>query len=78
MTETPISNGNGGVKSFNRRFKTGCLALGLITVSYYLCLFKNVEINWFLEYAKIVSFITGAVILGLTLTDGIGAFRKNT
>jgi len=64
-------------KQFNRRFKTGCLALALITVSYYCALFKPASLDWFVEYAKFVVFISGAVILGITTTDAITNWKRS-
>lgn len=74
MPELKIENG--GTKQFNRRFKAGCVALGLITISYYVVMFKGLDINWFLEYAKMVVYVTGAVIIGLSATDAILNWRS--
>ena len=64
-------------QQFNRRFRTGCLALALITVSYYICMFKHVDLSWFLEYSKLVVYVAGGVILGITLTDSITNWKRS-
>ncbi|MCM8781737.1 MAG: hypothetical protein NC828_01605 [Candidatus Omnitrophica bacterium] len=56
---------------FNRRFKVGLLSLVLITVSFYICLFLRVDLTWFEAYSKIIGWICGAVILGLSVTDSL-------
>ena len=68
---------NNGGKQFHRRFKTGCVAFALITVAFYACMFKGTTLDWFIEYSKLVVFIAGGVILGLTLTDGITNWKRS-
>ena len=53
----------------NRRYKLGFLWAGLISVSYYLCLFRGTDINWYIAYSKDMTLWFGIIIGGLSLTD---------
>lgn len=47
----------------------GLVWVGLINVSYYLCMFKSLEIAWWTEYSKQMTFWFGIIVGALTLTD---------
>lgn len=60
---------NNEKKRFGRRAGFGITALALSTISYYVCLFKNVPLEWFNTYSAFVVGIIGFIIGGLTITD---------
>ena len=75
MTDLP-PNGNGR-KAMNRRAKFTAVALVLVTVAFYICLFKGADINWFIEYGKYVMLCLLFVVTGITATDAIMKWRGN-
>ena len=60
----------------NRRFWVGTVAMFLITVNYYIVMFKGLSLDWFIEYSKPVIYISGLLILGLSVTDGLFTWKK--
>ena len=72
MADEPIE----AKQTFNRRARTGWAALGLITVAFYLCIFKGVDLEWFKIYSMIVFTVSGVVILGISVTDAISAWKS--
>jgi len=65
-------NGN---KAWGRRATTSAVVIILTTVAYYVSLFKGMAVEWFIEYAKVMIYILGFVVGGLTITDGIMNWR---
>ena len=55
----------------NRRAKATIIWAVLITASYYICLFKGMDLTWFAEFAKWMTFALGFVVGGLTVTDAV-------
>jgi len=41
----------------------------LVSVPYYLCMFRGLDLSWWTEYAKQMTFWFGLAIGGLSLTD---------
>jgi len=64
-----MPNNNNEKKRFGRRAGDGVVAMGLITIAFYVCIFNNVNLDWFQLYTSFVVGILGFVITGLTLTD---------
>ena len=67
-------NGN-RYRAQNRRAKFTAVALALLTVAFYVCLFKGSDIAWFIEYGKYVMFSLLFVVTGITTTDVIAKLR---
>ena len=53
----------------NRRYKLGLLWAVLITVPYYLCMFRGMELDWWVQYAKQMTFWFAIIVGGLSVTD---------
>ena len=53
----------------NRRYKLGILWVVLITVPYYLCMFKGMDLEWWVQYAKQMTFWFAIIVGGLSVTD---------
>jgi hypothetical protein len=51
-----------------RAVATGVWFVGL-NVAFYLCLFRGVELAWWVEYAKYTAFGLVFMVSGLTATD---------
>jgi len=64
-----MANENSEKKKWGRRL--GCtIAWGvLITVAYYVVLFRGGDLTWFSEYSKYLTFGLGFLVGGLTITD---------
>lgn len=60
----------------NRRAKFTAIAMGLLTAAFYVCLFKGVDIAWFVEYSKVIIFALLFVVSGLTATDTIFTWKN--
>jgi len=60
---------NNEKKRFGRRAGGGIIAVTLITVAFYICLFKDVDLSWLKLYTTWVVGVYGFVVGGLTLTD---------
>jgi len=72
----PSPNGNGR-KGSNRRYRVGLLIIALGTIAFYITLFRGLELDYFIEYAKFL-IIVGLFIQGvLTVTDSIMKWRGN-
>lgn len=56
---------------WGRRVGATVGATVLVTVSYYICLFKGVDLSWFTSYTKYVAYFLGFLVGGLTITDVI-------
>ena len=63
-------------KRWGRRLGATIGAVTLITIAYYIAMFKGLDIAWWLEYGKIMAGILIALIGGLSLTDSITATKK--
>lgn len=74
MVDIPVA-GNGR-KAQNRRAKFTAIALALITIAFYVCLFKGSALGWFVEYGKYVMFSLLFVVSGITATDAITKWRN--
>jgi len=75
MTDPIPSNGNGR-KAMNRRWKAVLMAVALVTVAFYICMFRDIDIDWFREYADFMSWAVVAIVAGITTTDGIRSWRN--
>ena len=53
----------------NRRYKLGYVWVVLTTVPYYICMFKGLDLEWWTEYAKQMTFWFGLIVGGLSITD---------
>jgi len=60
---------NNEKKRFGRRAGGGIVAVSLITIAFYVCIFNTVDMDWFKLYTSFVTGILGFVVTGLTLTD---------
>lgn len=60
----------------NRRARSAWFTIILITIAYYICMFKGVSLDWFAEYAKTMLFILGFITGGLTITDAVMNWRN--
>ena len=60
---------NNEKKRFGRRAGGGIIAASLITVAFYICLFKGVDLTWLKFYTQWIVGVYGFVVGGLTLTD---------
>ena len=72
----PVQGGNGARRAQNRRWRAVLMAVSLVTVSFYICLFKGFDIEWFREYADFMSWAVVAIVAGITATDGIRSWRN--
>jgi hypothetical protein len=70
------NGGNGERRAWGRRAKIALLAVALITVAYYVCLFTGADLDWFVEYAKVMIYCVGFVAGSLTITDTISTWKK--
>ena len=61
-------------KRWGRRLGSTVGAMVLMTVAYYISMFKGLDISWWTEYAKYVTYLLGFLVGGLTITDAI--FKK--
>lgn len=70
-----MSNGETGTvnnnekKRFGRRAGGGIIVASLITMAFYFCILKDVELDWFKVYTTVMIGVYGFVVGGLTLTD---------
>jgi hypothetical protein len=60
---------NNEKKRFGRRASGGIITVTLITVAFYICLFKDVDLTWLKLYTQWIVGVYGFVVGGLTLTD---------
>ena len=60
---------NNEKKRFGRRAGGGVVAATLITLAFYVCIFKTVDLEWFKVYTSFIVGVLGFVVSGLTLTD---------
>ena len=74
--EAKMSNEGNEKKRWGRRATTAAATIVLSTVAYYICLFKGIDLNWFVEYSKVLLYILGFVAGSLTITDSILAYKK--
>lgn len=63
---------NNEKKRFGRRAGGGIVAASLVTLGFYVCIFKTVDMEWFKLYTTWIVGIYGVVAGGLTLTDLLG------
>lgn len=60
---------NGDRRRFGRRaWSTSVWALFNI-MTFYICMFKGLDISWFMEFAKWTTYALTLVVTGLTVTD---------
>lgn len=64
-----MSEPNNEKKKFGRRAGGGIIAASLVTIAFYVCLFKSVDLAWLKLYTTWIVGIYGFVVGGLTLTD---------
>jgi len=64
-----MPNENNEKKRFGRRAGGGIITVSLITIAFYICLFKGADIAWLTFYTKWIAGVYGVVVGGLTLTD---------
>jgi hypothetical protein len=74
MPSEPTENGER--KTFNRRARTGWAAMALATAAFYICMILKLDIEWFKVYGIFVGAVTGFIIGGISVTDGISAWKK--
>lgn len=60
---------NNEKKRFGRRAGGGIVAVSLITLAFYVCIFSSVDMAWFKIYTTFITGVYGFVVGGLTLTD---------
>lgn len=63
---------NNEKKRFGRRAGFGIAGMVLITTAFYFCIFKELDLNWFVKYSIYTLALIGFIISGLSLTDVIG------
>lgn len=71
-----MANENNEKRKWGRRAKSAIACGALLTISYYVCLFKGMDLTWFSEYAKYFTYILGFVVGGLTATDLVAVMKK--
>lgn len=71
-----MSENNNEKKRFGRRAACGFTTVALITGAFYVCVFKGVDLSWFVEYSKVMVYVLGFVVGGLTATDIVQGLRK--
>lgn len=64
-----MPNENNEKKRFGRRAGGGIIAAGLVTIAFYVCLFKGADLAWLKLYTTWIVGVYGFVVGGLTLTD---------
>lgn len=64
-----MPNNNNEKKRFGRRAGGGIVAVTLITIAFYVCIFNKVSLDWFQLYTSFIVGVLGFVVTGLTLTD---------
>jgi len=60
----------------NRRAKFTAIAIALITIAFYICVFKGAELEWFEVYSERIIFALLFVVAGITTTDGLRTWRN--
>lgn len=60
----------------NRRAKFTAVALAMITIAFYVCLFAHVDVAWFETYSERVVFCLLFVVAGITATDSVRNWRN--
>lgn len=56
----------------NRRYKLGYLFVALITVAFYIAIFKGLPLEWYVSYSKDMLWWFAAIAGVLTATDIAG------
>ena len=56
-------------KRWGRRLYSTIGVTILVTIAYYICLFKGLDIDWFASYTKYLTYFLGFLVGGLTITD---------
>jgi len=56
-------------KRFGRRAGGGIIVVSLITLAFYFCILKNVDLEWFKVYTTSMVGVYVFVVGGLTATD---------
>jgi hypothetical protein len=64
-----LENNNNEKKRWGRRLGSTIGAVILITVFFYICLFKGADLSWAETYTKYIAFFLGVLVSGLTITD---------
>lgn len=65
----PEPKPNNEKKRFGRRAGGGIIVASLISLAFYVCIFKTVDLEWFKVYTTFMVGVYGFVVGGLTLTD---------
>ena len=67
---------NNNKKRWGRRLGTTVGWVILTTIAYYICMFKGMDLDWWLGYAKYTTIGLGFLVGGLTITDSVIAQLK--
>jgi len=67
---------NNNKKRWGRRLGTTIGWVVLTTIAYYICMFKGLDLDWWLAYAKYTTIALGFLVGGLTITDSVIAQLK--
>jgi len=62
---------NNNKKRWGRRMGATIVWTILVSTAFYICLFKGVELSWWLEYAKYHTYALGFIVGTLTITDSV-------
>jgi len=67
---------NNEKKRWGRRLGSVIGATLLITVAYYIVMFKGLELAWWSEYAKYTAYFLGFLVGALSATDIINKMKS--
>jgi len=59
----------------NRRAKFTILWFINLTICFYICLFKGMDLSWFIEMAKWSTYGLGTLIGSVMITDSILTYK---
>jgi hypothetical protein len=65
---------NGNIR--NRRYKTVGACVALVTLAYYVCIARGVELGWFEAYANFMKWAVIIAVAGLTATDAVSTWKN--
>jgi len=71
-----MANENNEKKRWGRRVGSVIVWGILLTVAYYIVLFKGVDLSWWSEYGKFMTYGLGFLVGGLTATDLVATLKK--
>jgi len=69
------SDGN-SKKRWGRRLGSTIGWAVLVNISYYVCLLKGMDLSWWVEYTRFMTYALGFLVGGLTITDTVLAVRE--